>query len=145
MLDHAATASLRITYPNGRAVTRTLAFDGAKHFFSLKTGDEGVYRLSVTYTYGEMSYTYDTIIEVAYLPEYDAFVSCDRYNVYQIIRDNGETVSDGIPNLENDSADLATFKQSFIVPLLITAVAIFLLDVVVRKLRKSKKRSGKAA
>ena len=145
VLDPAAAAVMRITYPSGRTVSRTLAFDGAKHFFTLSTPDEGAYKLSITYSYGDKSYTYSRLVEVAYLPEYDAFTSVDRYNVYQFMRDNGETAEGAIPDMENDSADVATYKQSYIIPLLIIAVSLFICDVAVRKLRKNRKKSGAAA
>ncbi len=137
-----ATASMRITYPGGRAITRSLIFDGSKYSFSLDTELEGVYRFAITYTSGEKSYLYNTDFEVAYLPEYDMFAVCDKYNVYQFMRDNGSTSVGEIPNMETDMTKVSLYKQSYVIPLLIAASVLFVIDILVRKLRLGKKKSA---
>ena len=134
-----AEASMRITYPGGRAITRSLAYDGSKYFFSLATEQVGIYKFAITYTAAEQTYIYNTEFEIAYLPEYDMFASFDKYNVYQFMRDNGETAVGEIPSLETDMSELSLYKQSYVIPLLIAAAALFVADIVVRKIRVSKK------
>ncbi|MBR5140357.1 MAG: VWA domain-containing protein [Clostridia bacterium] len=138
--DPMATASLRLVYPSGRAVNRSLAFDGSKYFFSFDTSDVGVYRLTITYTSGERSYTYETEFELAYLPEYNMFASCDKYNVYEFMRDNGSTSVGEIPDMQTDMSKVSLYKQSYIIPLLIAASVLFIADIVVRKVRIGKKK-----
>ncbi len=138
-----ATATMRVTYPGGRAITRSLVFDGSKYFFTLDTELEGVYRFDITYTSGENSYLYNTDFEVAYLPEYNMFATCDKYNVYQFMRDNGSTSVGKIPNMETDMSKVSLYKQSYVIPLLIAASALFVLDILVRKLRLGKRKNVK--
>ena len=135
-----ATASMRITYPGGRAITRSLIFDGSKYSFTLDTELEGVYRLAITYTSGEKSYIYNTDFEVAYLPEYNMFATYDKYNVYQFMRDNGSTSVGKIPNMETDMSRVSLYKQSYVIPLLIAAAVLFVIDILVRKLRLRKNK-----
>ena len=55
------------------------------------------------------------------------------------MRDNGEVAVDGLPNMENDPDSLTTYKVSYVIPLLLAAIVIFVADVFVRKLRIKKK------
>jgi phosphotransferase system glucose/maltose/N-acetylglucosamine-specific IIC component len=59
------------------------------------------------------------------------------------MRGNGSVVSDGIPSLEHNKNEITTYKQSFVIPLLIAAICIFVIDILVRKLRISKKKRQK--
>ena len=138
-LDPAAKATVRVTYPNGRVADRALSSDGAKYFALLETATPGIYRLTLTYKSGESSYSYDTIVEVAYLPEYDMFVGCNRYNVSRFMRDNGSVKVGEIPDVSVSESEVTTYRQSYIVPLLIAAVALFLADVAIRKIKRGKK------
>ncbi len=139
LLDPDATVTLRITYPNGRRFTRELAFDSQKYFYTLETPIAGVYRLEITYTTEDTVYKTAKRLELAYLPEYDAFATFDRYCVYEFMRDNGSITEDGIPSLESDENELTTYRMSYAVPLLIAAIVLFLIDILLRKLRIGKK------
>ena len=68
------------------------------------------------------------------------FASYDKYNVYRFMRDNGEVSVGEIPDMENDEGELTLYKQSYVIPLLIAAAALFVIDIVVRKLRLRKKK-----
>ena len=141
VIDPLASASMKITFPSGRAITRSLTYDGSKHFFTFGTEEVGTYRLSISYVTAENTYVYNTEIELAYLPEYDMFASFDKYNVYQFMRDNGATTVGEIPSLKTDMSEVSLYKQSYVIPLLIAASALFVVDIVVRKLRINRAKS----
>ena len=141
-LDPSASAEMRITYPNGRVATRSMTDDGSKYFARLDTETVGIYRITMTYKCDTGSYSYTTTTEVAYLPEYDMFTGADRYNVFRFMRDNGEVTEGEIPDMENKESEITTYRQSYIVPLLVAAAVMFLIDVSLRKLRKKKKTGG---
>ena len=143
ILDPSAAAQLTVTLPNGRAVKRTLAFDSTKYFYTLNTDNTGTYHISVSYSYGDNTYTAEHSFSIAYLPEYNVFASFDKYNLYQFIRDNGSTLVGEIPSLEYDENEIATYKESFVIPLLFAASALFIADIAVRKVKLSKKRRGR--
>ncbi len=140
ILNPAAIASIKITNPLGRTVTRTLAFDSSKYFYTLDIDNVGSWRIELTYSYDERVYTESFTFDVPYLPEYNAFATFDKFTVYEFMRGKGSVTEDGIPSLENDKSEITTYKQSFIIPLLIAAVALFVIDILIRKLKISKKQ-----
>ncbi len=142
VLNPAARTVVRITTPNGRTVTRTLSFDAKQYSYSFATGQIGNYRVEVTYSYDESSFTDSAAFHLAYTEEYDEFAVCDKFNIYAYMRGNGEIYTDGVPGLENDEDVVTTYKQSYVIPLLIAAVVLFVADVFVRKLRV-KRRAAK--
>ncbi|MBR2020555.1 MAG: VWA domain-containing protein [Clostridia bacterium] len=139
ILDPDAKAKLKITDPIGRISTKELAFDSSKYFYTLGIGKVGRYTVDVTYSAGEKTYATTLSFEIAYEPEYNAFAAFDRFTLYRIMRNNGQTAIDGIPDLTNDKNELTTYKQSYVIPLLAAAIALFVLDVLIRKLRRGKK------
>ena len=78
--------------------------------------------------------------EIPYLPEYNAFAASDTAGIYEFMRGNGEIIVDGIPNLENDKNEIATYEVSYRIPLLIAAIVMFLTDVLVRKIKRGRKK-----
>ena len=143
VLDPTAVTTVRITTPDGRATTKTLHFDSAKYFYGFSTLQTGCYHIAVSYAYAGYTYTAELAFELAYLPEYNAFASFDKYNVYRFMRGNGDTVQDAIPSLENAQNEVTTYKVSYAVPLLLAATVLFVIDILMRKLR-FRKRAARA-
>ena len=144
-----SSASLKITLPDGRVLNREMSFDSPRFFYSFDTGLTGTYIIETTYRYGSGSnlvqFTETTSFDIAYLPEYDAFASFDKYSIYEFIRGSGSVVSDGIPDLSHDKNEITTYKQSYVIPLLVAAICIFVLDILVRKIRINKRKKYKQA
>ena len=139
ILDPNATTAITVTYPDGKTITRELLFDSQKYFYTFASAKIGSYSITVSYSYDgvEKPFVAKTGFDIPYLPEYDAFANFDKSNVYEIIRGNGTITEDEIPSLVNDESEVATHKISFRVPLLIAAVALFIIDIIVRKLKWS--------
>ncbi len=142
ILDPAAKTTLRITYPNGRSIKRELAFDSQKYFYSIETEMTGLYRFDITYQYDESTYTASTSFYLPYLPEYNAFAVFDKFSVYEFMRGNGSVNVDEIPDLTLDKNELTTYQKSYAIPLLIAAIVLFVIDVLVRKLRIGKRKKA---
>jgi Mg-chelatase subunit ChlD len=138
-----SSATLKITLPDGRVLNRNMQFDSPRFFYNFDTGLTGTYIIETTYKYEDKVFTETTSFDIAYLPEYDAFATFDKYSIYEFMRGNGSVVSDGIPSLEHNKNEITTYKQSFVIPLLIAAICIFVIDILVRKLRISKKKRQK--
>ena len=81
---------------------------------------------------------------LSYLPEYDAFANFDKSVVYKFMRGAGTITENGIPNLENDKNEIATYKRSYVIPLLIVALVLLIADIALRKLKITKKRKNGA-
>ena len=99
--------------------------------------------MEITYTVGDVSYTATESFSISYLPEYDAFQAFDKFTVYDILRGCGTLTVGGIPDLEPDESEITTYRESYVIPLLAISVALFVIDVFIRKLRVSKKSSSK--
>ena len=143
VLNPDAEVKIVITLPNGKTTKRTLTFDAKKYSYSFTTGKTGVYTIDISYKYDETSFEASERFEIPYLSEYDAFTTFDKFEVYEFMRGKGEVLVDEIPNMENDKSKVTTYKVSFVIPLLIGAISLFVIDVFVRKLRVKKKAKKK--
>lgn len=140
-----AKATLKITSPNGRTITRELTFDSKKYFYTLELTGTGTYTIEITYEYDDKKYVTVETFDIPYLSEYNAFVGCDTAVVYKFMRGKGSICEGEIPNLENDKNEITTYQVSYKIPLLIAAVSVFVVDILIRKLtfkKKSAKRKG---
>lgn len=131
-----AKAAVRVTLPDGSVIEEKMVFDLNRYHTSFDTSMMGRYHIEITYTYGNHSFTSSTYYTVSYNREYDAFAAYDIVRIYDFMRGVGRISTDGELNMENDKSRIDTYERSFKVPLLIFAVALFVADVVVRKLRK---------
>ena len=128
-----AVATIKITSPNGTLQESQMKFDLNRYFFEASTPDVGRYHIEITYTYGNHSFTSDTYFTKPYNEEYDAFTAYDIVNIYDFMRGVGQISRDGHLNLENDKSEIDTYELSFRIPLIILAIALFVVDVVIRK------------
>jgi len=137
VLNPYATVDVTVTLPDGTTVTEELIFDSTRYFYSFETPIRGRYLVNITYAYGDKSFESETAFHLGYSPEYDAFAVFDPAALHAAIRNRG-TVSEGvIPSLENDDKEVATYVLRFVAPLMIAAAVMYILDVIIRKLRWS--------
>jgi Mg-chelatase subunit ChlD len=144
ILNPEAKTVIEITLPNGKVTKRTLAFDSKKYVYTFTTGKVGTYRIKINYSYEDQSYNAEASFEIPYLSEYNAFATFDKFKVYEFMRGNGEVLVDEIPSMEYEKDKITTYKVSYVIPLLIAAVSIFVVDVFIRKLRVKKKAHKKS-
>ncbi len=144
ILNPEAKTVIEITLPNGKVTKRTLAFDSKKYVYTFTTGKVGSYRIKINYSYEDQSYNAEASFEIPYLSEYNAFATFDKFKVYEFMRGNGEVLVDEIPSMEYEKDKITTYKVSYVIPLLIAAVSIFVVDVFIRKLRVKKKAHKKS-
>ena len=143
VLNPEAKVEITINEPGVKPKKRTLAFDSKKYSYTIDLKKTGTYTIDVTYSYDESSFTASTYFNIPYTMEYNEFASCDKFNVYAFMRGNGEITVGEIPSLENDAEKVTTYKQSYSILLLAIAVALFVIDIFVRKLRVKRKSTKK--
>ena len=137
VLNPYATVDVTVTLPDDSTLTERLTFDSTRYFYSYETPLRGRYLVNITYAYADKSFDSETAFHLGYSPEYDAFAVFDPAALHAAIRNRG-TVSEGsIPSLENDDKEVATYVMRFAAPLLIAAAVMYVLDVIIRKLRWS--------
>ena len=134
-LNPDAKVTVKVTMPDGSEVSEKLTFDSYRYFYKLETGQSGKYVISVTYDLRTKSYTSNTTYTVPYSPEYDSFASSSPAPIYSFMRNNGNVFEDGELELQVDEGRIATYVLSFTVPFLAAAVALYVIDTVIRKLR----------
>ncbi len=130
-----ATTTLTITAPDGTVSTEQVAFDASYYYYSFLTPVEGKYEVKITYAYANKSFEKTTYFDVAYSPEYNRFTIYDPSDLHQVVRYNGNVFEKGEIELKNDENEVASFTLYCTLPFLITAVALFVIDVIVRKLQ----------
>ena len=151
VLDPAAKTTLKITFPNGKTTTRELAFDARKYFYTIATETTGTYRIEITYSYDEQTFTSVETFHIPYLPEYNMFASYDTSKIYDFMRGNGtitewnpgDPKKQNVPSLKNDKNEISTYQVSYRIPLLIAAAALFVVDIIVRKFKLGVKKKPK--
>ena len=134
-LNPRASASIKVTAPDGSVEEKQMSFSLNCYFANFQTLTTGRYSVEISYTYGSHTFTSQTYLTVPYYPEYDAFAVYDVASVHQFIRGNGQVSTDGTVDLTNDKNDIATYELSFQLPLLIVAITLFVVDVFIRKTR----------
>ncbi len=132
-LNPRAKTTIKITSPDGKETEQQLVFDLNKYQTTFDTPSVGKYRIEITYSYGNHTFSSSTYYTVSYKPEYDAFAAYDVASLYDFMRGLGQVSTDGELNLENDKADVATYEKDYSAPLLILAAILFIVDVFVRK------------
>ena len=135
LLNPYALAEVKVTSPDGQSSTKQLTFDSEKYYYSFETPLMGKYGIDITYAYDDKSYTASSSFCISYSPEYDAFAVFDPSDLHTAIRSRGSVNEGFVPKLENDESEIATYKMYFTAPFLIAAVILFLIDIMIRKLK----------
>ena len=116
-----------------------MIFDGVKYSVTIDATNLGRYDLHIEYSYpGHDAFPADLSIYVSYSKEYNRFLAYSNRVLYNAIRGRGDVVGeDEIPTYVYDENMLTTYVVSFTVPFLIAAVVLFVIDIIVRKLKWS--------
>lgn len=129
-----ASATIEITLPNGETVKESMHFNGSLYYFEFNTADAGKYDVNIVYNFKE-EFICGKTIYVCYLDEYDAFSVYEPSALHRAIDGRGAVSEDGKLKLENDDSEVGKYVVELAGPLLIVAVVLFIVDVIVRKLK----------
>lgn len=141
VLNPDAVMTVKVTLPDGSEMSEKLIFDSYRYFYKIETGLVGKYRVETTYALSTVSYESETTYSVSYSPEYDSFAVYSPAPIYTFMRNNGEVYTDGNVNLNVDDGKVATYVLKFTVPFLALAVALYIIDTLIRKLKWADIRS----
>lgn len=130
-----AKIALKITTPKGDVVERELSLDSTRYYYEFLTSQTGKYTIEITYTYGLKEYYTTAYAHVSYAPEYNSFTAYDSSDLHNAIRHRGTVSEDGTIDLENNEDEIASYTIGLTAPFLIAAIALFVVDIVVRKLK----------
>ena len=130
-----ATAKINLTMPDGEVITQELIRDGDHYFYDFSSAAVGRYQVEVVYAYNGAEYAATTVLNVSYASEYDEFALFEASPLFRAINGRGQVVLEGEMRIENDPDEVGTYTNDFTLPLLIFAVALFVVDIVIRKLK----------
>ncbi len=122
---------------DGNEVTEQLIFDSRRYFFSFDTPRTGKYQIHIKYTHGEMVFESDTNFNISYSPEYNLFEVFTPSDLHMAIRNRGTVTEGQIPNLEPNESEISTYTVRFTAPLMILSVVLYVIDIMIRKLKIS--------
>ena len=134
-LNPYATTHVTLTLPDGSQTTQQLAFDSKRYTYSFQTPDIGKYEITIVYAYDNKSFEASTGFHISYSPEYDAFAIFDAASLHESIRNRGSVSEGVVPTIQNNEKEVATYTIAFAIPFLIAAVALFAIDVFIRKIK----------
>ncbi len=133
-----AVTSIQITSPNGKTTSAVpLASAGSKFTYTFLTGDEGKYVVKITYKERETAqlYTVERAVHMAYSSEYDSFALYDAGTLHKMIGTQGIVSEHGSFAIVNDEKEVGLYNVSLAMPLLISCVVLYAVDIAVRKLK----------
>lgn len=140
-LSNKALANVVLTLPGGEILRGAMAFDGSRYSYTFETPTIGRYGMQIEYTYDQKTYLSDTYFHIPYAAEYNSFETFEASALYTAVRNRGTVSENGALKLENDSKDIESYTVSFTVPFLIAAVVLYVVDIIVRKLKWNDIRS----
>ena len=154
VLNPYAYVEIAITTPDGSVINATsndrFAFDSSKYSFAFDTPELGKYEIRITYSYNNKSFVSNTVFNLSYSPEYDAFEIFSPSPLHAAVRSRGTVNYGTVPKLDNDEKEIETYVVTYVIPLLIIAICLYIIDIMVRKLKwndikglfRRKKRTG---
>ncbi len=112
-----------------------VAFDSNVFRCGFALPSVGEYKAEITYTYKGASYTTVKSINVSYLAEYDCFTIFEASPLYEALGANGTVSEDGNLEIVNDESEIGVRIVDLTMPMLIASVALFAVDIIIRKLK----------
>ena len=140
-LSNKAVANVTLTMPNGVIDRSTMIFDGSRYLYTFETPTVGRYEMKIEYTFDQKTYFSSTYVHIPYAAEYNSFETFEASALYVAVRNRGTVSENGAVKIENDDRDIESYTVSFTVPFLIAAVVLYVIDIIVRKLKWNDIRS----
>ena len=130
------TVDMEIISPSDESISATLYYEDGIYTMSYEIREAGKYYANIAYTYGEKIFPASINFDVAYMPEYDRLVTFDSATLYNSIG-NGTVSENGEIKIEADKDSEISQTEYFIIPLMAIAVALYVIDIAIRKLKWS--------
>lgn len=134
-LHFGTVASIVLTLPSGEVIEQPLDFDTYYYYYEFKSAEVGKYTIEINYTYNNVVYTANTVVNVSYTSEYDSFTVFDPSMLFKAVNNRGTVITEGSLTVTNEDTDVGTYTIDFTYGLLIAAVVLYVVDIAVRKLK----------
>lgn len=134
-LNYNSQLNVEIKYPNQTVENKVLVFDSQNYITDIDSSQIGEYNINLYYQLGELKYETNYKFYISYLPEYNSFTLYDASNLYYMVSTNGKISEDGKLVLENNNSNVQKYILDFTPIFMIICVILFVIDIIVRKLR----------
>ncbi len=129
-----ASVKIELLHPDGTVESDSMIFTSSSYVYDFYISSTGTYEVKITSDYSASPVT--LFMSVPYLDEYDAFASYDISNVRKLVRKTGTVfLAPEDVKIENREEDVATYTFDCTATLMIAAVALYVVDIIIRKLR----------
>ena len=130
-----AKVMIKVTTPSGSVKETTLVYDTVNYTGQILTDTIGCYKVEFSYEFGLMNYTNEYSFYISYLPEYDTMNLFEASNLFYMVTSDGQISEDGTLALENNYEDVQKYIYDLTAIIMITCCILFIVDVIIRKLR----------
>ena len=127
--------NIKIIYPDNSIEERQMVFDSEFYSTTIDSEIVGEYKFEFYYSLGELSYSAEECYYISYLPEYNSFNIFEASNLYYMVSSNGKVSEDGKLSLTNDNSNVQKYIVDFTPMFMIVCVSLFVIDIMIRKLR----------
>lgn len=134
-LNSDSVLKIDITYPDKTVKSEVLTLQVENYIASIITDQIGEYTIVLSYQLGELNYQAEYKFYISYLPEYNSFTLFEASNLYYMVSMNGQISEDGKLVLENNNSKIQKYILDFTPIFMIICVILFIIDIMVRKLR----------
>lgn len=128
-------AEIEVTAPDGTVASYECVPDGTGYYADFDASDVGKYSINIKYLSDGVQYNSLAALNVSYCAEYDMFANFDASELYKTVGGNGTVSEDGNLKIENDIREVGTYEYSLTVILLSVSAALFVVDIIIRKLK----------
>lgn len=136
-----AQARVEVTLPDGTSVAEQMNFNANRYYLDVDVTSVGGYQINVIYSYNGNEYTDLIYYYVDYTPEYDSFAVYETSALHRALDGRGSVSLDGKLEVGNNDREVGKFTFELAVPLYVLAAVLFIVDIVVRKLKWDDVRS----
>lgn len=134
-LHFGTTASIKLTLPDGEVIQTAMTFESYLFYYEFKSAEKGKYQIDIDYIYNNRSYPSSTAINVSYTSEYDAFTTFEPSMLFKAVDGRGTVITEGDLTVTNVETNVGTYTMDYTYALLIISVVLYVVDIVVRKLK----------
>lgn len=127
---------VKVVSPSGKEEKLTMAVSNGKYTNLFSTDEQGTYTVYMDYKNKKTGDVYqtNTTFTYSYSTEYNEFAKSDNILLWQLTNNSG-TVSNDIDEIVNIEQEDVIYSQYYYPYLLILSLILFVLDVIIRKLR----------
>lgn len=130
-----AQVKLEVVAPNGTQTEEYMTFNASYFSADIETRTVGRYEFTITLEYNGASYVDKETFYVDFSAEHDEFAVYDITTLNGAMAGKGTVSEDGTLDLHNEEDEVGKISYALAMPLFIAVAVLFLIDVIIRKLK----------